>query len=197
MRIISYFLWSMVVFALAGVAYLYFFDNGVVQNQKQASVGKIGGEFNLIRQDGNAISDKDLKGKPHVIFFGFTNCPEVCPSTLFEISGWMEKMGADADQIGFYFMTVDPARDTAPFMQDYLSSFDPRIIGITGEKSKVEQTLKSFKVYFNRVDQDDGEYSMDHTATIYLLNSEGEFVGSIAYGEDEQSAVAKLKRLLS
>jgi len=193
MRIIRILLWLMVVAAAATMAYLYLVGD---KGNRQASGEKLGGEFNLVRHDGNPITDKDLLGKPHAIFFGFTNCPEVCPTTLYEMSTWLSELGKDADGINVYFMSVDPDRDTKEVLADYLTSFDERIIGITGNRPQVEQTLKSYRVYFKRADLEDEDYNMDHTASVYLLDPKGKFTGSIAYGEDGKSAVAKLRKLL-
>jgi protein SCO1/2 len=192
MRIIRIILWVLVVVAAATMAYLYIFDDKITQ----VSGDRLGGEFSLVRQDGKPVTDKDLLGKPHAIFFGFTNCPEVCPTTLYEMSTWLSEMGEDAEGINVYFMTVDPERDTVEILADYLTSFDARITGITGNKKDLEQTLRSYHVYFKRVELEDGDYSMDHTATIYLLDAKGKFTGSISYGEDGKSAVAKLRKLL-
>jgi protein SCO1/2 len=192
MRIIRIILWVLVVAAAAAMAYLYIFDDKITQ----VSGDKLGGEFSLVRQDGKPVTDKDLLGKPHAMFFGFTNCPEVCPTTLYEMSTWLEELGEDANGINVYFMTVDPERDTAEILADYLTSFDARITGITGNRKELEQTLRSYRVYFKRVELEDGDYSMDHTATIYLLDANGKFTGSISYGEDGKSAVAKLRKLL-
>ncbi len=192
MRSIRIILWVLVVVAAAAMAYLYIYDNKATQ----VSGGKLGGEFNLVRQDGKPVTDKDLLGKPHAIFFGFTNCPEVCPTTLYEMSTWLDELGEDANDINVYFITVDPERDTVEMLAEYLTSFDARITGITGNKKDIEQTLRSYRVYFKRVELEDGDYSMDHTATIYLLDAKGEFTGSISYGEDGKSAVAKLRKLL-
>jgi len=192
MGIIRIILWVLVAAAAAAMAYLYFFGN----KSTQLSGDKLGGEFNLVRQDGNPISDKDLLGKPHAIFFGFTNCPEVCPTTLYEMSTWLVELGEDAKGINVYFMTVDPERDTAEILGEYLTSFDAQITGITGKKEDIEKALRSYRVYFKRVELDDGDYTMDHTATVYLLDARGKFSGSISYGEDGKSAVAKLRKLL-
>ena len=196
MRIIRYVAWAMVALLGTFAIYLFFSDEKNLPPDDQISLENLGGQFNLVRHDGTSISDRDLLGKPHAVFFGFTNCPEVCPTTLYEMSDWLDKLGEDANKIGIYFVTVDPARDTPTLLSEYLTSFDPRITGITGEKSAVEETLLSFKIYFKRVDGESGEYSMDHTAIIFLLDAQGKFVGSIAYGEDGQSAVEKLRRLL-
>ncbi|MCF6320964.1 MAG: SCO family protein [Rhizobiaceae bacterium] len=197
MRKLRFFLWGAVFFAAIGSLYLYSMTGTNQQPNTLLSGGKLGDEFTLMRHNGQPISDKDLLGKPHAIFFGFTSCPEVCPSTLYEITTWLDELGEDADRIGVYFITVDPERDTQEILAEYMESFDSRIIGITGDKAKVEQTLRSYKVHFERVELDDGDYTMDHTATIYLLNSEGTFVRSIAYGENSQTAVAKLKLMLN
>ncbi len=187
-------LWLMVVAAGSFLAYQYL--TGMPATKSAQSV-KLGGEFNLVRQDGTAISDKDMLGKPHAIFFGFTTCPEVCPTTLFEITTWLKELGDDGDKIAFYFMTVDPRRDTPEVMSEYLSAFDPRIIGISGDVDAVEKTLRSYKVFFEQVKMDDGDYTMDHTASIYLMDATGKFVRSIAYGEDGAVAVAKLRKMLN
>ncbi len=197
MRYIWFVLWGMVVAAAATMTYLYIFDGNVSKESSQVSIGKLGGEFSLVRHDGKKITDKDLLGKPHALFFGFTNCPEVCPTTLYEMSTWLGELGEEANRINAYFMTVDPERDNVEILSNYLSVFDSRITGITGEKADVEKTLKSYRVFFRRVDLDDGDYSMDHSAMIYLLDAKGEFTGSISYGADAQTAVAKLRKMLN
>ena len=203
MRIARYILWILVIIVSTAAAYFYVTERPFSSGAKQVTAIKLGGEFELLRHDGEKISDKDLLGKPHAIFFGFTNCPEVCPTTLYEMTDWLEKLAQDANRLDVYFMTVDPQRDDVEHLAQYLSSFDSRIIGITGEKKKVEQALRSFNVYFKRADNpkegnnEDGEYSVDHTASIFLLNAAGEFVGTIAYGESGETAVKKLRRLAS
>ncbi len=196
MRTTRFILWGLVALTALTMTYLFLTGGSGLQSDQQVVGRVLGSEFTLTRHDGNPITNKDLLGKPHAMFFGFTNCPEVCPTALLRMGAWLDELGKDGDRIGVYFVTVDPGRDTATHMSEYLSSFDPRIIGITGKISKVEEMLRSFKVYFNRVELEDGDYTMDHTATIYLLNSEGRFVRSIAYGENSQTAVAKLRLML-
>ncbi len=197
MRYLKFVLWGMVAAAAATIAYIYIVDDKISKQSRQVTAVKLGDEFSLVRHDGKSITDKDLLGKPHALFFGFTNCPEVCPTTLHEMSTWLGELGEDANRINVYFMTVDPERDNVEILSDYLTAFDSRITGITGEKADVEKTLKSYKVFFRRVDLDDGDYSMDHSAMIYLLDAKGDFAGSISYGEDGQSAVAKLRKMLN
>lgn len=178
------------------VTMTYFYTSDGFNSSKNDTI-RLGGEFNLIRHDGKPISDKDLLGKPYAIFFGFTNCPEVCPTSLFEISTWLEELGEEGDRIGVYFMSVDPQRDTTELLSEYLTSFDPRIIGITGDSEEIRKTLRAFKVFSQRVELDDGDYTMDHTASIYLMDAEGKFVRTIAYGEDGVSAIAKMRKMLN
>lgn len=197
MRIIRYILWGLVAVMVATFTYLQFSGQLNSSNSQNASGEKLGGEFQLVRHDGSAITDKDLLGKPHAVFFGFTNCPEVCPTTLFELTTWLAELGDDGDNLGVYFVTVDPTRDTPEFLSEYLTSFDPRITGITGSKDAVEATLRAFKIYYNRVPLEDGDYTMDHTASIYLINAKGDFVRTIAYGEDSKTAISKLRKMLN
>ncbi len=194
MRRLRVVLWSAVAVALVAFAYLWFI--GLPGGGKPWAVVagvEMGGDFDLVRHDGGAISRDDILGRPHAIFFGFTHCPEVCPTTLFEMTDWLEELGGDADAMGYYFVTVDPERDTPELMADYLSAFDPRIVGITGEKEKVEEMLRAYRVYFNRVPLEDGDYTMDHTASVFLMDGEGQLLRTIAYGEAADMAVEKLR----
>ena len=166
--------------------------SGVASSMK----ADIGGPFSAVRTDGQPITHADLIGRPHVMFFGFTHCPDVCPTTLYEASLWLDALGDDGDKVDVYFVTVDPERDTKEVMDSYLSSFGGRIRGITGSKEQVGQLLRKWRVYAEKVPTED-DYTMNHTATTYLMNSKGEFVGTIAYGEDKEIAVQKLRKLLA
>ncbi len=162
------------------------------------TLSSLGGPFELVSDKGDAVNEDIVNAKPHLIFFGYTNCPDVCPTTLFEAAGWLKALGDDADKVAIYFVTVDPERDTKEVMSDYVSAFDPRIRGLTGDLDKVKAMLESYAVYYKKVpDPDDADsYSMDHTATVYLMKKGGDFFGTIAYGEDTDIAIAKIKRLL-
>ena len=130
----------------------------------------IGGPFQLTDQAGQAVTEKNLKGKPTLIFFGFTHCPDVCPTSLFEISEVLKAMGSDADRVNAFFVSVDPERDTAAAMKDYLSSFDPHLKGLTGDPQAVAKVISAYRVYAKKVPLKDGDYTMDHTALIYLMD---------------------------
>ena len=156
----------------------------------------IGGPFSLIDQNGKAITDKDMKGKPFLVFFGYTHCPDVCPTTLFEVSEMMRALGKDADRTQALFVTVDPERDTPAAMKDYLSSFDPHLIAATGDPSSVEAAEKAYRVYAKKVPTENGDYSMDHTALVYLMDKQGRFVAPFSLKRTPQEAAAELRKYM-
>lgn len=156
----------------------------------------IGGPFELVDGNGEPVSDKTFAGKPLVIFFGFTYCPDVCPTTLSELQGWMEQLGPDADKLNYAFVTVDPERDTPDVMRDYVWAFDKRIVPLTGSREQVDTMLKTYRVYAKKVPLDDGDYTMDHSAAVFLMNADNKFVGTIAFNEDPENAMRKLRRLV-
>jgi protein SCO1/2 len=156
----------------------------------------IGGPFQLTDQGGQTVTEKSLQGKPTLIFFGFTHCPDVCPTSLFEISEVLRAMGGDADRINAYFISVDPERDTAAAMKDYLSSFDPHLKGLTGGPDAVAKVISGFRVYAKKVPLKDGDYTMDHTALIYLMDRDGKFVSPFNLKRTPEEAAKDLKRYL-
>jgi protein SCO1/2 len=156
----------------------------------------IGGPFRLIDQNGKPFTDQDLKGKPFLIFFGYTHCPDVCPTTLFEVSEMMNALGKDADRTKAVFITVDPERDTAAVMKDYLSSFDPHLIGATGDRKSIDAAEKAYRVYAKKIPTKDGDYSMDHTALVYLMDKQGRFVAPFKLDRKPEAAAADLRRYL-
>jgi len=178
--------------ALAGLAVF------LLASQREAvSEAAIGGPFQLIDDRGQAVSDEALRGKPSVIYFGYTFCPEVCPTTLSDMAGWIKELGRDADKFNFVFITVDPQRDTAKVMHSYVNSFDPRIRGYTGTPEQTAAAAHAYKVFFQRVPLPGGGYAMDHSTSIYLMDGRGRYVDRIAYQEDEKSALKKLRSLLA
>jgi protein SCO1/2 len=156
----------------------------------------IGGPFQLTDQVGQTVTDQNLKGRPTLIFFGFTHCPDVCPTSLFEISEVLRAMGKDADKVNAWFVSVDPERDTAAAMKDYLSSFDPHLKGLTGNPEAVTKVLSAYRVFARKVPLKDGDYTMDHTALIYLMDKDGRFVAPFNLKRSPEDAAADLKRYL-
>ena len=163
--------------------------------QVQSGATKIGGPFTLVDDTGVQVSEADLKGKSTVMYFGYTFCPEVCPTTLTDLVQWMQMIGRDADRLNYVFVTVDPDRDTPKVMHDYVSAFDPRIRGLTGTSEQIAKVTKEYGVYYKRIPTSDGGYVMDHSAVLYMMDPNVRFVGVIPYQEDTAKAVAKLKKL--
>nr|WP_244627896.1 SCO family protein [Lentilitoribacter sp. Alg239-R112] len=157
---------------------------------------KIGKPFDLIDHNGNAITEAVLSGKPSAVFFGFTHCPEVCPTTLYELSGWLDALGEDGKDINSFFITVDPERDSPEVMKSYVENFTDRIIGITGNPDEIFKLAKSWHVYWKRVPLDDGDYTLDHTASIFLVDAKGNFKSTIAFRENGETAMQKLRNLV-
>ena len=187
--------WILVAVLCAGIAYALV-SQRTGKGIAELAGAKIGGPFTLERTNGSSFTDRDLAGKPYAMFFGFTHCPEVCPTTLWEASGWLKELGTDADRIAIYFVTVDPERDTGELLAEYLTSFDPRITGLTGTNEQIEQIKQAYRVYARKVPLEDGDYTMDHTASMYLMHGDGNFAGTIAYQENSETAIAKLRRLI-
>ncbi|RUS63610.1 SCO family protein [Pseudorhodobacter sp. E13] len=146
---------------------------------------------------GRSVRPKDWAGRPTIVFFGFTWCPDVCPTTLSDISLWLEELGADADRMIVALISVDPERDTPDVLADYVSNFDPRIMGLTGSADEVAQAAADFRATYRRVDKDAGDYTMDHTAGVFLFHPDGRFASIIDFHEDRRFAVPKIRRTLS
>src|ERR1700742_3731729 len=153
----------------------------------------IGGPFQLTDQSGAVVTDKSLQGRPTLIFFGFTHCPDVCPTSLFEISEILRAMGGDADRVNAYFISVDPDRDNEAAMKDYLSSFDPHLKGLTGNPEAIAKVATEYRVYSKKVPLKDGDYTMDHTALTYLMDRDGKFVAPFNLSRTPAEAAADLK----
>jgi protein SCO1 len=182
-------------FAVAVLCVLYAAPfSGARHPAKEAPMG---GPFALVDGTGATVTEKTLVGKPSAIYFGYTFCPDVCPTTLLDLSRWIKKLGPQAEKLNYVFVSIDPERDTPTLMHTYLSSFDKHIRGFTGTPEQVVKIAKEYRVYYKKFPTDDGSYTMDHSAVIYLLNSEQKFVGVIPYQENDGSALAKLEALVA
>jgi protein SCO1/2 len=155
----------------------------------------IGGPFALETGDGRKITDQDLRGAPFLVFFGYAHCPDVCPTTLFQISEILRALGPEA-KIKALFITVDPERDTPASMQDYVSSFDPRIIGLSGDRAAIDRVLAAYRVYARKAPGKSGDYAMDHSALVYLMDRNGLFLRAFNVERPPAQAAGELKALL-
>lgn len=169
---------------------------GLRATPKPADAGApIGGPFELVEMTGAPVTEKSLIGKPTAIFFGFTYCPEVCPTTLMELTSALKTLGPEADELNVVFVSVDPARDTPEQMKLYLSNFDPRIRGFTGTPEAIAEAAKAYRVYYREVPVEGGTYTVDHSSSVYLFDADGRFVEPIAYGAPHERVVAQLRSL--
>jgi len=160
------------------------------------AVAAVGGPFHLEDQNAKLVSDADMKGRPFLVFFGFTHCPDVCPTTLFDISEVLKSLGPDADRTGALFITVDPERDTPAVLKDYLANFDPHLRGLTGDPAAVQAALKAYRVYAKKVPLQGDDYTMDHTAVVYLMDKDGRFVAPFNLKRTPAAAADDLRRYL-
>jgi protein SCO1 len=183
------------VVTLATVVVLGLAALWIVSSPEKPRAALIGGAFALEDGDGKTISDETLRGLPFLVYFGYTHCPDVCPTELARISDILTKMGDKA--IPALFITVDPERDTPKVMQDYVSSFDSRIVGLSGSPQAIEAAEKAFRVYARKGQaQADGDYSMDHSSVIYLMDKSGAFVEAFNAERPPEEAAKDLERFL-
>lgn len=184
-------LWILVAVAAIGATVLFVF------RPPSAPLAVTGTAFSLQSTAGGTFSEKDLTGKPSLVFFGYTNCPDVCPTTLAESVAWKAALGISDDQLRTIFVTVDPARDTLALLTSYLGGFDPDVIGLVGDDAQTAAVKASFGAASEIGEKrDDGFYLVNHTANVFLIDRNGRFQSTIAYGEPSDTATAKIKRLM-
>jgi len=183
-------LWGLVVVAALGATALF------VLKPPANPLGVIGKPFALETTKGEAFTEADLKGTPSLLFFGYTFCPDVCPTTLAETVVWKQELGIGNDDLRTIFVTVDPERDTKQVLAGYLGGFDPAVIGLVGTPEQTEAAKSAFGVMSEKVESGDEFYLVNHTASVFLIGKDGSFEGTIAYGEAKDTAVAKIKRLI-
>jgi protein SCO1/2 len=180
----------------AGAAGAWVFrDRPATAIASSSGAASLGGPFSLVDTRGRTVTDKDLLGKGTAYYFGFTYCPEVCPTTLAAMTNWLKALGPDGDKLNIVFVTIDPERDTPKQMGLYLTNFDPRIRGLTGSPDAVRQAAHDYRVYYQKVALDGGSYTMDHSTTVYLMDRKGRFADLIGYKEPDAEAIAKLRKL--
>lgn len=152
--------------------------------------------WRLIDDQGNPVVPQDWLGQASMVFFGFTWCPDVCPTTLMDIADWLEGLGQDADRIRVVMITVDPERDSPEILAEYLSNFDIRIRGLTGSADAVAKAAEAFGVTYTRLPRDDGDYTMNHTSGVFVFRPSGELASTIDFHEERRFAVPKIRRAI-
>lgn len=195
--------WGLVILAALALGAMiiqwYSTELQVQKTQSGQSSVQIGGNFTLTDHTGKQVTAADFADKPLVIYFGYTFCPDVCPTTLSEMTMWVEELGDDADKLNYLFITVDPERDDQEAMAQYVDAFFDQLVGLRGTPEQTEQAIKAYRVYAKKVEDEsaDSNYVMDHTASVFLMKKGNVFSGTISYGEDHDSAVAKLRKLIA
>lgn len=180
---------------LASAALIWFaWIAPMLEDTPSIDLGK--GEYTLQGSDGQSFTEQTLKNGPTAVFFGFTHCPDVCPTTLADIALWQDELGPAADDLRVYFVTVDPERDTLDMLGDYVSWVDG-VVGVSGSVAEIEKAKKAFRIFARKVPLSDGEYTMDHSAYVMLFDDDGEFFEPIGYQEELPRVMAKLNRLLN
>lgn len=219
MKTIRIILWALVVVVSAAVAGVYvgrtFLGNdgaapaGLAASFVRQEYRAAGGPFTLVDTDGQTVTEQDFAGKPRAMFFGFTHCPDVCPTALLDAHGWLEALGPAASELDVMFVTVDPERDTPEILSQYVGAFDERIHGLSPRTpEEAEKLADDYGITFQKVPLQNGDYTIIHTADTLLFNADGEFVDFIAYMQpnmrnapkvraaEEARAVAKLRKLV-
>ncbi|WP_158965311.1 SCO family protein [Chachezhania sediminis] len=153
------------------------------------------GDYELVATDGTVFTQDTLKGAPSAVFFGFSHCPEVCPTTLGEVAGWQAELAEDGEELRVFFVTVDPERDTPEMLGDYVG-WVPGVVGVSGSRAEIDKAIKAFRIYARKVPIDGGGYTMDHTAYVLLFDAKGRFDQPISYGSSQDEALAKIRNVL-
>ncbi|KQU29339.1 copper-binding protein [Methylobacterium sp. Leaf94] len=163
---------------------------------QEGGTSSVGGPFILTNQDGQRVTERDYAGRTHLVFFGFTHCPDVCPTTLQQIGDVLQALGPKGQDVRALFIAVDPERDTPTALKTYLASFDPRIVGLTGSPEEVSAAVKAYRAYVRKVPTKDGDYTMEHTALVYVMNGQNRFLNALNLARPPQEAAAELAKML-
>ena len=188
-------LWVLVALALVGVGLLLLRQSQSTPGEPPLAQVSFGGPFMLVGADGKAFGSAQLTGKPYAIFFGFTHCPDVCPTTISRMVRLRKQLAKGADEFNIVLVSVDPERDQPEELGDYVALFGSPVIGLTGSPAQIEQVKKQFGIFSQKVPDENGGYTVDHTASVLLFDRNGKFVSTISPEEQDQAALDKLKRI--
>ncbi|MDS9467390.1 SCO family protein [Paracoccus sp. MBLB3053] len=195
LRILRYVLWALAAVAIMAVGWFQVISPRL-QSLSESGTDNLGrGDYQLVATDGSTFTQDSLKGQPTAVFFGFTHCPDVCPTTLGEVAGWQEDLSKEGKSLRVYFVTVDPERDTVEALREYVS-WVPGVMGVSGEPEEIAKAVKAFRVYARKVPTEGG-YTMDHSAMTLLFDDKGRYSGLIGYQEDPERTKASLEKLVA
>jgi protein SCO1 len=197
-RLIVFLIAGFVIGALAGAAVLLLTTPQGGQPVESSGTALIGGPFSLVGADGKPVTDRDFRGRYMLIFFGFTHCPDICPAELQVIAQALNELGDKAKNVVPIFITLDPERDTPEAMANYVKSFGPNFVGLTGSSEAIAAAAKAYRVSYSKVENKGapGDYSVDHSALIYLMGPDGRYVAHFTYGLSPDQLAKKLGKLL-
>jgi protein SCO1/2 len=197
-RLIAFVIAGFLIGAIAGAAVLLVANPQGGQPVQSSGAALIGGPFSLVGADGKPVTDRDFRGRYMLIFFGFTHCPDICPAELQVIAQALEQLGDKAKKVVPIFITLDPERDTPEAMANYVKSFGPNFVGLTGSPEAIAAAAKAYRVAYSKVENKDsaGDYSVDHSALVYLMDPEGRYVTHFSYGLSADQMAEKLGKSL-
>lgn len=197
-RLIAFVIAGFLIGAIAGAAVLLVANPQGGQPVQSSGAALIGGPFSLVGADGKPVTDRDFRGRYMLIFFGFTHCPDICPAELQVIAQALEQLGDKAKKVVPIFITLDPERDTPEAMANYVKSFGPNFVGLTGSPEAIAAAAKAYRVAYSKVENKASadDYSVDHSALAYLMDPEGRYVTHFSYGLSADQMAEKLEKLL-
>lgn len=185
----------LVVFALALIGIVGATVAFLPRGERPPAMSVVGGPFRLESSKGGTLDSRDLKGKPFLVFFGFTQCPNVCPTTLADLGTLLDAFGAQGGEIQAYYITLDPERDTAAVMRDYMPSFSERITGLTGTREAIDAVVREYRAFVKRVPLPGGDYTLEHTLMVYMMDRDGGFAGPLDLNAGHPLALKQLQKL--
>jgi protein SCO1/2 len=185
------------VLALAAGYALWHRNGGAASGSQSAGLATIGGPFSLTDQNGRTVTDQDFRGKFMLVYFGYTFCPDACPTALLQMGQALDRLGADGDQVQPVFVTIDPERDTVEQLKTYAGNFHPRLEALTGTPQQIAQAAKAYRVYYARAaDSGSTDYLMDHTSIIYLIGRDGRYLTHFTHQSTTDQIVAGIRKYL-
>ncbi len=197
-RLLAVIVAGFLIGALGGAALLVLSQGGQGPAVQTSGKALIGGPFTLVDQTGKTVTDQDFRGRYMLVFFGFTHCPDICPAELQVMSAALDALGPKADSVVPIFITLDPERDTQAAMGAYVKNFGPRFVGLTGSSEQIAAAAKAYRVAYSKFQQDktSSDYSIDHSALVYLMGKNGEYITHFAYGTPASQMTETLRRYL-